>query len=149
MGGEAAAGTVDWLEVRASYVDGATPVKEIAARHGIGTPRIHEKARAERWPRRNVAASPVKRLKALVQQRLGDLETTMGRMGDELTASTNERDIRAMSLLARTLDKVLELERKHRAANAKRRTGARAVDDARRRELARRLDGLCQEPAAP
>ena len=55
------------------------------------------------------------RFKALLQQRLSEFEAQIGTLSAEASAATSERDIRAMNTLVRTLEKVLELERKERA----------------------------------
>ena len=147
------AGATDWSAVKADYDNPALPIVALLKKHHVSQWQLYTHANQQGWLRRTVRVpasakkTAVARLKALVQRRLTELENTMERLGAELTAVENEREIRAMSLLARTLDKVLELERKHRARTAKRR-GGRPLDDARRRELTRRLDALCQEPVS-
>lgn len=53
-----------------------------------------------------------------------------------------ERDIRAMNTLVRTLEKVLELERKDRSQRSRERKQFRQFTDAEREALADKLDGL-------
>ena len=148
------AGATDWSAVKADYDNPALPVVALYKKYRLTKWQLYHHADQQGWLRRTVRVpaaakkNAVARLKALVQRRLTELEQTMERLGAELTAVENEREIRAMSLLARTLDKVLELERKDRARTAKRR-GGRPLDDARRRELTLRLDALCQEPVSP
>ena len=83
------------------------------------------------------ARETIGRLKALLQQRLGELEQQIGSLTEQATAATSERDIRAMNTLVRTLEKVLELERKERAQRAQQRKPERRFDDAEREALAR------------
>jgi len=87
-------------------------------------------------------AATIRRLKMLVQERLTELETTLGRLGDDVSASDNEREIRSINMLVRTLEKVLELEAKERAGRLRRRNQRRQLDDARRDEIVRRLEVL-------
>ena len=89
----------------------------------------------------------IQRLKSLLQQRLTDLETQIGALGEAASAASSERDIRAMNTLVRTLEKVLELERKDRAQRGKQRKLHRGFDDAEREALADKLDALRREHA--
>ncbi|MBL8905876.1 MAG: hypothetical protein JNM20_04285 [Rhizobiales bacterium] len=91
-------------------------------------------------------AATIRRLKSLVQERLAELETTLGRLGADVTASDNEREIRSINMLVRTLEKVLELEAKERAGRLRRRNQRRQLDDARREEIVRRLEVLHGKP---
>ena len=85
------------------------------------------------------------RFKALLQQRLTEFEAQIGTLWAEASAATSERDIRAMNTLVRTLEKVLELERKERARRIARRKHDSRFDDAEREALADKLEGLQRE----
>jgi len=87
-------------------------------------------------------AATIRRLKALVQERLAELESTLDRLGADVSASDNEREIRSINMLVRTLEKVLELEAKERAGRLRRSHQRRQLDDARREEIVRRLEVL-------
>ena len=118
---------VDWAVVRAEYVEGTMLVKDIAARHGVSLSTLKYHMLAEDWPRRLKVRSPVVKLKLLVQRRLGELETLMGEGSQAPEAADTERGIRIIDVLTRTLDKILELERKHRAVNGKVKSAVHAV----------------------
>lgn len=162
-GGEKPAVAPDWAVLRQEYEHGEKPVAEIAAAAGITRQKLMIVACRDGWtmrhpakPRSEATRATLKRLKALLQQRLAGLESHIAGLGAEADAATNERDIRAMNTLVRTLEKVLELERKDRAARAKRRQHSRKFGDAEREELARRLAALHQtwvdqeaQPAQP
>jgi len=91
---------------------------------------------------RTTPAATIRRLKTLVQERLSELESTLGRLGADVSASDNEREIRSINMLVRTLEKVLELEAKERVGRLRRRHQQRQLDDARRDEIVRRLQVL-------
>ena len=93
-------------------------------------------------PSRSTLAGTIRRLKALVQERLAELESTLDRLGADVSASDNEREIRSINMLVRTLEKVLELEAKERAGRLRRSYQRRQLDDARREEIVRRLEVL-------
>jgi len=114
------------------------PVTEESAPHSADrTPPRKKTKTASASP-----AATIRRLKSLVQERLAELETTLGRLGADVTASDNEREIRSINMLVRTLEKVLELEAKERAGRLRRKSQRRQLDDARRDEIVRRLEVL-------
>lgn len=114
------------------------PVTEESAPHSAErTPPRKKTKKASASP-----AATIRRLKSLVQERLAELETTLGRLGADVSASDNEREIRSINMLVRTLEKVLELEAKERAGRLRRRNQRRQLDDARRDEIVRRLEVL-------
>jgi hypothetical protein len=146
------AAAADWAAARARYEQGGEPVAAIAAGLGITTPSLTALARREGWklrsaakPRAPATRETLARLKNLLQQRLADLERQLGTLGEEASAATSERDIRAANTLVRTLEKVLELERKDRTQRARQRKQHRRLDDAEREALARKLEGLHRE----
>ena len=144
-----------WARVRERYEDGRESVSAIAADAGITRQALTIRARREGW---RLRASPKKkqggtretlaRFKALLQQRLTEFEAQIGTLSAEASAATSERDIRAMNTLVRTLEKVLELERKERARRIAKRKHERRFDDAEREALAEKLAGLQRELAA-
>ena len=143
-----------WASVRQRYEAGKESVSAIAAEAGYSVQALVSRARAGGWRLRGSTSrkaigtrETIARLKALLQQRLGDLETQIGALGQAATAATSERDIRSMNTLVRTLEKVLELERKDRAQRSKQRKQQRQFDDAEREALAEKLEGLRRELA--
>jgi hypothetical protein len=151
-GGDEPAPDDFWASVRQRYEDGKEQVSIIAAEAGMSAQALTNRARASGWKLRSAAKKKqigtretIARLKALLQQRLSELEAQIGSLSEQATAATSERDIRAMNTLVRTLEKVLELERKERAQRARQRKAHREFDDAEREALADKLDGLHRE----
>ena len=153
-GGSEPAAAPDWVQLRQDYENDGRSVAEIAALAGLTGQKLAAMAHRQGWtPRRpkrpasEATRATLKRLKALLRQRLTGLETQIAGLGAEANAASSERDIRAMNTLVRTLEKVLDLERKDRAARAKRRQHNRQFDDAEREALADKLEGLRRELA--
>ena len=141
-----------WARVRERYEEGRESVTSIAADTGITRQALTNRARSDGWRLRGVAKGKpggtretLQRFKALLQQRLSEFEAQIGSLSAEASAATSERDIRAMNTLVRTLEKVLELERKERARRTARRKQERRFDDAEREALAEKLMGLQRE----
>lgn len=151
-GGDEPAAAVDWLRLRREYEAGERPLAEIAGEAGINRQKLSLLARREGWKLRTASRGKseatretIRRLKSLLQQRLGELEGQIATLGAEATAASSEKEIRSINTLVRTLEKVLELERKDRAARARRRKEHRQFDDAEREALALRLEALHRE----
>ena len=151
-GGEELPADSFWAAVRKRYEDGHEAVSVIAKDAGMTPQALARKAKAGGWPLRGAAKKKpagtretIARLKALLQRRLGELEAQIGELTEPPTAMTSERDIRAMNTLVRTLEKVLELERKERAQRKRQRSSERLFNDAEREALADKLDGLRRE----
>jgi len=144
-----------WARVRERYEHGVEALASIASEAGISRQALVMRARNEGWKLRGYAkpwaARPqgtratLARFKGLLQQRLTDFEAQIGTLSAEASAATSERDIRAMNTLVRTLEKVLDLERKERSRRAARRKHDRRFDDAEREALADKLMGLQRE----
>jgi len=144
-----------WARVRERYEHGIEAVTTIASDAGITRQALTARARGEGWKMRGYAQSrsaraqgtraTLARFKALLQQRLSEFEAQIGTLSAEASAATSERDIRAMNTLVRTLEKVLELERKERARRIAKRKHDKRFDDAERDALADKLAGLQRE----
>lgn len=154
-GGDEPAPAAFWARVRERYEKGAEAVSAIATDAGVTAQALTVRARLEGWrlrgsPRRKAPGTreTLSRFKALLQQRLSEFEAQIGTLSAEASAATSERDIRAMNTLVRTLEKVLELERKERARRTARRKSAGAFTDAEREALAEKLAGLHRELVA-
>jgi hypothetical protein len=150
--GDEAAPEAFWARVRQRYEEGRESVTSIAAGTGLTRQALTNRARSDGWrlrgaPRRNPGGTreTLQRFKALLQQRLSEFEAQIGTLSAEANAATSERDIRAMNTLVRTLEKVLELERKERARRTAKRKLERRFDDAEREALAEKLMGLQRE----
>jgi hypothetical protein len=148
-GGDEPAAVPDWVRLRHDYETAARPVAAIAAEAGVSRSALIARARRQGWKLRGRKSASTRqtivRLKDLLQKRLGELEGELGEIGAEVTAATSERDIRAMNTLVRTLEKVLELERRDRAHRSRKRREQRQFDDAERDALADRLEALHRE----
>ena len=150
---ESPAGDLLWQLARTGYETTTTQLNDIAQALGISRARLIAEARQRGWKLRGAGnggstRATIQRFKDLLQKRLEQLEGEIGEIGAELSSAANEREIRAANILVRTLEKVLELERKDRAARARKRKERRKFDDAARDELARRLTALHRERGA-
>ena len=151
-GGDEPASEAFWVSARERYERAREPVSAIAAGLGLSAQALTIRARALGWKLRGSGKKKATgtretfaRLKALLQQRLVELERQIGALGEGAAAASSERDIRSMNTLVRTLEKVLELERKERAQRKQQRKRQHQFDDAEREALAAKLDGLRRE----
>ena len=141
-----------WAHIRMRYEQTMETVSQIAESIGISGITLSRKAKLEGWVMRGAAKQKhksestretIRRLKDVLQKRLSSLEREIEGIGEDISALSNERDIRATNTLVRTLEKVLQLEQKDR----RQRSGAntRKLNDAEREELARRIANLPEE----
>ena len=147
---EPSAGDLLLQQAREKYEDPANDLQSIAESLGINRATLIAEARNRGWKLRGSKKSKgtratIQRFKELLQKRLGELEGHLDELVKDVSAANSERDIRAINLLVRTLEKVLELERKDRAHRARKIKERRKFDDAARNELARRIRALCSE----
>ncbi len=150
--GNEPAGGDGFALARERYEAGRDAVAAIAADLGIGAQALIVRARREGWRLRGKPSKKaigtretIARLKGLLQRRLAEFETQINVLGAEANAASSEREIRSMNTLVRTLEKVLELERKDRAHRHKRRKDHKQFDDAERDQLADKLAALGRE----
>lgn len=150
---ESPAGDLLWQQARTDYETTTTNLNAIAEALGINRARLIAEARNRGWKLRSIRSSStratIQRFKDLLQKRLTQLEGEMDAIVAEVASAASERDIRPVNMLVRTLEKVLELERKDRTARARKSKERRKFDDAARDELARRLTALHGERGAP
>jgi len=146
---ESPAGDLLWQQARTDYETATTDLNAIAQALGISRYRLITEARQRGWKLRGTGNSStratIQRFKDLLQKRLAQLEGEMDAIAAEAASAASERDIRPVNMLVRTLEKVLELERKDRASRARKRKERRNFDDAARNELAERIRGLRRE----
>jgi len=105
----------DWAAIKADYLADRTTIDEICAHHGISKKRFHRRRSAECWPRRRNKGLPfradlIARMVHLVEHQVRRLEA---RADDQGTAT--DKEVAQMSSLARTLEKLMELEAKRSA----------------------------------
>ena len=141
-----------WAHIRMRYEQTMETVTQIAESIGISGITLSRKAKFDGWLMRGAAnkkhksettRETIRRLKDVLQKRLSALEREIGDIGEDISALSNERDIRATNTLVRTLEKVLQLEQKDR----RQRGGAntKKLNDAEREELAHRIANLQPE----
>lgn len=143
----------DWPAIRARYEARDEAVVDIAISLGMKIYALTQHAKSQGWKMRSARRTPatieakpppqpkpitstkeaINRLKELVQSRIAKLEHSLASGGE------NERGINAANLLARTLEKVLELEEQQRKHTRLLASEGRRRDDAWREELALRL----------
>ncbi len=138
-----------WAHIRMRYEQTMENVTQIAESIGISGITLSRKAKTEGWLMRGASKTKhkaestrdtIKRLKDILQKRLINLEREMNAIGEDISALSNERDIRATNTLVRTLEKVLQLEQKDR--RQRQGSDTRKLNDAERDELARRIANL-------
>jgi hypothetical protein len=151
-----------WEHIRARYEAGEEKVKDIAASFGIAAVTLSLKAKTLGWKLRQRAKKAItktkpppkkqettrdtlKRLKDLLQERVAHLEDEVKQLGLELDAITNERQIKSVNLVVRTLEKVLDLERKDKLKRKQQAREFKLYDDEQRRQLAERIARLRNE----
>lgn len=147
-GGNQPAAGPDWLAVKSDWLHGRLRNAEICSRHDITPEELAARRKAEGWKRPTAkslsTAGAIARLKDLLHRRLADLETQLATIGADVSAAASEREIKSINTLVRTLEKVLELERRHRSRTGGKRGALRIVDTARRLDLARRIEALSE-----
>ncbi|MDP2621347.1 MAG: hypothetical protein Q8P46_14435 [Hyphomicrobiales bacterium] len=156
----------DEAAIERAYVEGKATVAEILARFGISKDKLYRLADAGGWPRRikrmpsaqemaGARIALVQRLYRRFEGHLKEAEERRAELGLMQPDEVAERDARTMAVLARTLEKVMELDE-----NAARRGegtsagqgAAVAMDEADveriRAELARRIARLARSAAS-
>lgn len=154
-----------WEHIRARYEAGEEKVKEIAAEIGMSFHQLTTKAKALGWKLRSAAKAArnkvtgaittvenalkpettratLARLKDMLQSRVALLEAELKEIGAEVDALANDRQIKAVNLVVRTLEKVLDLERKDKLKRKQQNRDYKYFDADQRRELADKIDRL-------
>lgn len=128
----------DWPAIRADYEADDLTIVEICARHGVALSALYARRRKQQWaprqpPTYDERAEIITRLFRLLDRHLQLMEADMGKS----ESKTGEKEARVLSSLARTLDKLIEMD----AGERKRRPIASRDSDmaALRRELAERI----------
>ncbi len=143
---------VTWAAIRARYEAGVEPIKSIAQAVGLTPFGLTMKAKSMGWLLRNrmkatgkseTTQTLLKRLKDVLHTRLAGLEKEITDIGQDVEKLSKQSDIRNINTLVRTLEKVLDLERKNRNSRSTRER--KRLDDAGRLALAEKLDRLGKE----
>ena len=149
--------TPDWEAIRGAYEAGKPTVAEICRRFGVRQTALYAKVRRECWPRRlsRIAArrtSPETRL-ALVhrlflrfEQQMAEADARRAKFGFGEADPVGAHEARTLAVLARTLEKLIEIEDTRTRPAGRGLSDAEPQDDAEveriRAELARRIAGL-------
>jgi DNA-binding transcriptional MerR regulator len=144
-----------WASIRLRYEQDQEAVDAIADDVGLHRMGLSLLAKKLGWrlrgkprvlPRKSskgeTTAATIKRVKDILQQRLSELEEQIRALGLEVDAITNERQMRSTNLLVRTLEKVMDLERKERLRKRKEIEVHKYFDDGQRQQLADKIGRL-------
>jgi uncharacterized protein (UPF0335 family) len=146
-----------WDGIRARYEAGDETVQTIAETVGMNRFALSLLALKRGWtlrgkPKKKAArakqakaAKPetthatILRLKDMLQQRVTQLEQELKVIGQEVDAIANERGIKSLGLLVRTIEKVLDLERSDKQKRRQANRDFKYFDEQQRRELAAKI----------
>jgi TolA-binding protein len=144
-----------WASIRLRYEQDQEAVDAIADDVGLHRMGLSLLAKKLGWrlrgkprvvPRTSskgeTTAATIKRVKDILQQRLSELEDQIRALGLEVDAITNERQMRSTNLLVRTLEKVMDLERKERLRKRNEVQSYKYFDDGQRQQLAEKIGRL-------
>ena len=146
-----------WEDIRASYEAGTEQVKTIASDVGLSGIRLSLLALKQGWKMRGLPKAKKKkdaakqapttretilRLKDMLQHRVAQLEQELREIGAEVDGLGTERQIKSVNTLVRTLEKVLDLERKDKLKRKQATRDFKYFDDAQRLQLAQKIDRL-------
>jgi hypothetical protein len=146
--------SVDWVRIRAAFIERTESVVAIAERYGSSPATIYRRAQAENWLAEvpsaiagdGVRAGLLRRLYRTIDRKLAQLEARM-ETDDELSIADHERETRAIGQLIRNVEKIAELE-ETASSSARKRGSANAGNEFEhgeadaeqiRRELAERI----------
>jgi TolA-binding protein len=145
----------DWASIRLRYEQDQETVEAIAEDVGLHTIGLAVLAKKLGWrlrgkprvmPRKTskqeTTAATIRRVKDVLQQRLLELEDQIRDLKLEVSSIENERQMRSTNLLVRTIEKVMDLERKERARKRKDIETHRYFDDGQRQQLAEKIGRL-------
>ncbi len=144
-----------WAHIRMRYEQDQETVEAIAEEVGLHRMGLSLLAKKLGWrlrgkprvmPRKSgkgeTTAAVIRRVKDLLQQRLLELEDQIKELKIEVTAMENERQMRSTNLLVRTLEKVMDLERKERLRKRNEVQSHKYFDDGQRQQLAEKIGRL-------
>lgn len=146
-----------WAHVRLRYEQDQEHVAIIAEDVGLAGVSLARLAKKWGWALRgktktapkpkepkklDSTAATIKRLKEVLQQRLTQLESQVKDIGEEVSALSTEREIRSANVLVRTIEKVLDLERKDRLRKRRETRDFKYFDEQQRQQLADKIGKL-------
>lgn len=131
---------VDWARVREVYEAGEIPVPEIVATFGVTQAQIYWRLDQQNWKRRRQFAR-TSRAK-LISRMLRVLSNQVTRLEDMASKPLGEQEVRILSNMSRSLDKLIDMDKTERKGRTRARSRtSREISDLRR-ELADRLERL-------
>lgn len=149
---------INWDEVRARYEKGEEQVKAIAASIGWIGINLSRHAKAMGWKLRGAVAAPIRilrqpvrakttgetirRLKDLLTDRIANLESEIKALGQDIDELSNEKKLRSVNMVVRTLEKVIDLERKDKLAKQRQARAFKLFDESQRGALAEKIERL-------
>lgn len=104
-------GDPDWAQIRAEYEAGTTPVRTIAARHGVTLDRINKRRAQQIWRPRRLWRSRggrrmvVSRLMHLLEKQIAQLETKLNS-----NEAFDMSDTKIIETMTRTFEKLEQLQ---------------------------------------
>ena len=150
---------IEWDEIRLRYEAGVEPVGALCAAAGISESGLRHRARKDGWRRRRRRGSEtrldlqaltdaeavpdratlVERLSRVLNKQIADVEDRIAVLSDG--SADGEREARTLSVLARTLEKLIEIDEAAEKSGDKEKVSERDRDSFRA-ELTRRLARL-------
>jgi TolA-binding protein len=151
-----------WAPIRLRYEQDQETVTSIASDVGLAGITLARRAKTWGWTLRGrlkpvpkalpvaktkaeTTTATIKRLKDILQSRVTQLEDQLKQINEEVSALSTEREIRSTNTLVRTIEKVLDLERKDRQRKVKQSRDFKYFDDAQRGALADKIERLQHE----
>ena len=153
--------TIDWDAIRARYEQGEEKVTMIAQALGMAAITLSRQAKALGWKLRGVPAKAsrviariskaakgesttetIRRLKGLLGDRIANLEAEIKAIGKDIDQLSNEKKLRNVHMVVRTLEKVIDLERKDKLARQRTARTFKLFDEKQRGALAEKIERL-------
>jgi hypothetical protein len=133
-----------WADIQRDYEAGTFKhIDDLCAHYGITQGALYYKVKHENWKRRRPKGEalrkrndPLPRLKLLAQEKINELEEAARDRG-----AAGDAAIDKMSALLRLIERIATLQQKEKAVERSR-TPSRIINDARRLELARRIEAI-------
>jgi TolA-binding protein len=152
---------MDWEQIRTRYEAGLEKVNVIAQAFGMAGITLSSKAKALGWKLRGAPAKAkrviariskaakgesttetIRRLKELLNDRITNLEAEIKAIGKDIDQLSNEKKLRNVHMVVRTLEKVIDLERKDRESKRKTKRAFKLFDESQRGALAEKIERL-------
>ena len=132
-----------WDHIQDAYENSDEPVRTICARYGITQRTLYARMNAENWKRRHGQSGDkdtkaIAQLRGIVTRRVALLRLAEKKGRGVKTVALIDN----ISALVKLLERIETLEKKRGEAHQREPEQPRVIDDARRLEIARRLEGI-------